>query len=500
MKVYLLGAGPGDPGLVTVKTRHIVEIADVVIYDALVNPDLLSFCKPGAEVIYVGKIAGNHALPQPDINALLIQKARQYPVVARLKGGDPYIFGRGGEEAQALLEAGIPFEEVPGISATIAAPAYAGIPLTHRDMVSQVTLITGHERAEKATSSLNFEALASGRGTLVFVMGMHNLPTITQQLMQAGLAPDTPAALIYRGTTVYQRSLVADLATLADKAKEAKFTNPSVIVIGHVVSLAPQLNWFEQKPLFGHTIVVTRAREQASGIKAQLEELGARVLECPTIRIKALTQPAYMDHLRSYQWTVFTSANGVRIFFEALKARHLDARALGTTKVAAIGSATAKTLESFGILPDLVPPRFVAESLVEAFAQLSEERGSVLLPRASNARDVLPKGLQALGYKVDVLPIYETEPDASGCDAVIRGLQEKTISAISFASSQTVTNFLALVPKDLLLSSQVKLAAIGPITAKTLRDAGLPCHIQPETYTIQALIDALTASLHPQTE
>ena len=295
MKVYLLGAGPGDPGLLTLKARDALAAADVVVYDALANDSLLGHARPDAELIYVGKVAGNHALPQHEINALLVRKAKEGNMVARLKGGDPYIFGRGGEEAEELLAAGVPFEEVPGISSTIAAPAYAGIPLTHRDFASSVTIITGHENPDKPGSVHNWQALARSASTLVFVMGMKNLPDIARNLLDAGLDPRTPAALIYRGTTPRQRSLVATLRELPQAAVDAHFTNPSVIVVGKVASLHDKLNWFEKKPLLGKSIVVTRAREQASGLARSLAGLGAEVIQCPTIEIRALPDYAELD-------------------------------------------------------------------------------------------------------------------------------------------------------------------------------------------------------------
>lgn len=341
MKVYLLGAGPGDPGLLTLKARDALAAADVVVYDALANDSLLGHARPDAELIYVGKVAGNHALPQHEINALLVRKAKEGNIVARLKGGDPYIFGRGGEEAEELLAAGVPFEEVPGISSTIAAPAYAGIPLTHRDFASSVTIITGHENPDKPGSVHNWQALARSASTLVFVMGMKNLPDIARNLLDAGLDPRTPAALIYRGTTPRQRSLVATLRELPQAAVDAHFTNPSVIVVGKVASLHDKLNWFEQKPLLGKSIVVTRAREQASSLARSLSGLGAEVIQCPTIEIRALPDYAELDaavaRLADYGWLIFTSVNGVRHFWQRLEAAGKDSRALGACKVAAIG-------------------------------------------------------------------------------------------------------------------------------------------------------------------
>ena len=322
MKVYLIGAGPGDAGLLTLKGRDALACADVVVYDALANDSLLGHARPDAERIYVGKVAGNHALPQHEINALLVRKAKEGKVVARLKGGDPYIFGRGGEEAEELLAAGVPFEEVPGISSTIAAPAYAGIPLTHRNFASSVTIITGHENPDKPGSVHNWKALAASASTLVFVMGMKNLPDIARHLLDAGMDPDTPAALVYRGTTPYQRSLVATISTLPQAAVDNKFSNPSVIVVGKVCSLHDQLGWFEQRPLYGRSIVVTRAREQASGLAQSLTELGANVIQCPTIEISPLADYSELDaavaRLAEYGWIIFTSVNGVRHFWKRL--------------------------------------------------------------------------------------------------------------------------------------------------------------------------------------
>ncbi|MCR4666002.1 MAG: uroporphyrinogen-III C-methyltransferase [Desulfovibrio sp.] len=500
MKVYLLGAGPGDPDLLTLKAAKILAQADVLVYDALANTRLLALARKDAEVIYVGKVAGNHALPQPKINELLIKKAKEGKVVARLKGGDPYIFGRGGEEAEALVQEHVPFEEVPGITSPIAAAAYAGIPLTHRDMVSSVTIITGHEKEDKEGSKLNWKAFAESGSTLVFVMGMRNLPNISKNLLAAGLAADTPAALIYRGTTPKQRSLVATISTLPERAAAEGFTNPSIIVVGEVVSLHATLNWFESKPLFGKSIVVTRAREQASQLVATLTELGADVIECPTIHIAPLPSTGNLDaairDLARFTAIIFTSQNGVRFFWERLGALGLDSRALGGKFIAAIGPGTAGSLSDKGIKADLVPERFVAESLVESLcARFAGKKPSILIPRAKEARDVLPKGLAEAGFDVHVVPTYETVSDESGVDLVLERLQEDTLSCITFASSSTVTNFLARIPKERVLSSNVKLAAIGPVTAATLEKEGLPCHIRPETYTIDALVQAVTLAL-----
>lgn len=499
MKVFLLGAGPGDPGLLTLKARDALAAADVVVYDALANESLLRHARPDAELIYVGKVAGNHALPQHEINALLVRKAKEGKVVARLKGGDPYIFGRGGEEAEELLAAGVPFEEVPGISSTVAAPAYAGIPLTHRDFASSVTIITGHENPDKAGSAHNWQALARSASTLVFVMGMKNLPRIARNLTAAGLDPHTPAALIYRGTTPQQRSLVATLEKLPQAAVDAQFSNPSIIVVGKVAQLHDALNWFEQKPLFGASVVVTRAREQASGLARSLTELGAEVIQCPTIEIRPLPDYAELDaavaRLANYAWVIFTSVNGVRHFWRRLGKAGLDSRALAGCKAAAIGPATAEELALHGIRPDFVPERYVAEGVLEGL--LAREAGAlagkrILLPRAAKARDVLPRELRKAGAVVDVIAAYETVPTAARKDEVLARIEAGTLSCVTFGSSSTVENFLALIPAAVLKAHpEVRLAAIGPVTAETLRKHGLDCDIQPEEYTIPALVEAL---------
>ena len=497
MKVYLIGAGPGDPGLITLKGRDCLAAADVVVYDALANDALLAHARKDAELIYVGKVAGNHALPQNEINALLVKKAREGKVVARLKGGDPYIFGRGGEEAEELLAAGVPFEEVPGISSTIAAPAYAGIPLTHRNFASSVTIITGHENPDKPGSVHNWKALAASASTLVFVMGMKNLPDIVRNLLDAGMDPQTPAGLVYRGTTTSQRSLVATLESLPQAAVDAHFTNPSVIVVGKVCSLRDSLGWFEKRPLYGRSVVVTRAREQASGLAAQLAGLGADVIQCPTIEISPLPDYAELDaaiaRLAEYGWLIFTSVNGVRWFWNRLEACGRDSRALGACKVAAIGPATAEALEQRGIRPDFIPARYVAEGVVEGLLARGNVAGvRMLLPRAAKAREVLPDELRKAGAVVDVISAYETVPAATRKDEVLERMKAGTLDCVTFGSSSTVENFLSLIPAETLLAHpDVRLAAIGPVTARTLESHGLPCHIMPEEYTIPALVAAL---------
>lgn len=496
MYVYLIGAGPGDPGLLTCKGRQVLSEADVVVYDYLSSDELLALARPDAELIYVGKIAGNHAMKQGDINKLLIAKAKEGKIVARLKGGDPYIFGRGGEEAEELVDAGVPFEEIPGISSSIAAPAYAGIPLTHRAWSSSVTIVTGHEDPNKSSSVLDWHALARSASTLVFLMGMKNLPEIAAKLMESGMPGDTPAALVHWGTTEKQRSLVSTLADVPDAAVREGFANPSIIVVGDVVRLKDKLNWFEKKPLFGRTVVVTRAREQASESAALLASRGARVIQFPTIDIVPMADYSRLDdavrNLSRYGWIVFTSVNGVRFFRERLNAQGLDARALGPVKVAAIGPATAKAVEAMGIRADLVPSSYVAEGVAQAMLELGMKGQRVLLPRAKEARDVLPNALRDAGAEVDVIAAYETVPSDKHREEVMAALEAGTLDCVTFGSSSTVRNFLASIPLETLNKHpEVHFAAIGPVTAETMRSLGLTPDIQPKEFTIPAMVDAV---------
>ncbi len=501
MHVYLIGAGPGDPGLITCKGRQALAEADVVVYDYLAGSGLLAFARPDAELIYVGKKAGAHALPQPEINRLLIARAREGKTVARLKGGDPYIFGRGGEEAEELVDAGIPFEEIPGVSSTVAAPAYAGIPLTHRALASSVTLITGHEDADRADSVHNWDALARSASTLVFVMGMKNLPDIARNLINAGLNPQTPAAVIHWGTTDHQKSVASTLENLPEAAVKAGLANPSVIVVGEVVRLRGKLNWFEQRPLFGRTVVVTRAREQASESVRLFSALGARVLEFPAIAVHPLPDNAELDaalaRLADYAWIVFTSANGARFFGRRLEALGLDARALGGVRVAAIGPATAQAVrEQLGVRADLVPPAYVAESVAQSLVALGVAGQRVLLPRAKEAREVLPDELRKAGAVVDVIPVYETLPDLAHPEHILEELAAGRVDCVTFGSSSTVRHFLGAVPAERLRG--VSLACIGPITAGTLRSYGLEPAITAEEFTVPALVQAVAGHLAPQ--
>ena len=411
--VTLVGAGPGDPGLLTVKGEQVLRRAEVVVYDRLVSPEVLQRIPPEAEKIDVGKESGCHPVPQARINEILREQAQAGKRVVRLKGGDPFLFGRGGEELAGLAEAGVPFEVVPGVTSALAVPAYAGIPLTHRNFSSSVTLITGHENPDKPGSVHNWKALAASANTLVFVMGMKNLPDISRNLIAAGLPADTPAALVHWGTTAKHRSLAATIGTLPEEAVRQGFTNPSVIIVGKVVSLRDRLNWFEHKPLLGRSVVVTRAREQASGLAARLAELGAEVIQFPTIDIKPLDDSAEVDaavrELKGYDWLIFTSANGVKCFWDRLEAQGLDARALSGLQIAAIGPATAQAVRVHGIAPDFVPEAYIAESVAKGLIEKGMDGKKVLLPRAREAREVLPEELRKAGADGIIFGGYHPE-------------------------------------------------------------------------------------------
>ena len=496
-KVYLLGAGPGDPELITLKARRILETADTVVYDYLASPRLLRWCRPDAEILYVGKKGGDHTLPQDRINALLVERAKAGKTVARLKGGDPYVFGRGAEEAEELLDNGIDFEVVPGVTSAVAAPVYAGIPLTHRRYASSVSFITGHEDPSKPGSAHDWEALARGTSTLVLFMGVKNLPEITANLIRAGRSAGTPAALVRWGTTCRQQTLVADLGGIAREAKNRGFKPPSLLVVGEVVRLRERLNWFERRPLLGRGVVVTRSREQASDLVAQLESLGACCFEFPTIDIAPIPDTsavtASVSRLREFDWLVFTSVNGVRMFWDVLEKMGLDARALAGLRVAAIGTATAQGLAQRGIIADFVPEKYVAEDVLQGLLARGAASKSILIPRALQAREVLPEELRKAGAQVEVLPVYQTLPAEAGAEDLLVALDNGEIHYVTFTSSSTVANFLAMIPSQRFAGYRpgLRLACIGPITARTLAEHGFVSDIQPEEYTIPGLVDAL---------
>lgn len=493
-KVYLVGAGPGDPGLITVKGRELLEKAEVVVYDYLANPVLLKFCPQEAEFIYVGKKGGEHTLSQEEINRLLVEKAREGKVVIRLKGGDPFLFGRGGEEIEELVRAGIPFEIVPGITSAIAVPAYAGIPVTHRDYTSTLAIVTGHEAEGKEESKIDFKALAK-MGTLVFLMGVKNLPHIVKNLVDAGKAPETPCAIIQWGTTPKQKTVTGTLSDIAFRAKEAGITAPAIVIVGEVVKLRELFNWYERKPLFGKRVLITRTREQASKLRRALEEFGAEVIEIPTIEVKpienALTKEV-LEKLPQYDWLVFTSENGIKFFFKALLEKDLDLRALGNTRLAVIGPATKEALILRGIKPDLMPEKdYTQEGLAEAFQKIDLSGKKVLIVRAKVARDVLPESLRRLGAQVEILPIYETiKPQGVGKD--LSQAFEKGIDLLTFTSSSTVENFFQILKENnMKIPEGTLIASIGPITTRTLKDFGYIPQIEAEEYTIPGLVSAI---------
>jgi uroporphyrinogen III methyltransferase/synthase len=502
--VYLIGAGPGDPGLMTVRGMECLAQADVVVYDYLANPRFLAGAREDAELIYVGKKGFTQHVTQEEINALIVAKAQENggQTVARLKGGDPFIFGRGGEEALALVDADIAFEIVPGVSSGYAAPAYAGIPVTHRGVTTDVAFVTGHEDPTKETSDVKWDKLATAVGTICFFMGIKNLPEISARLIEHGRSPETPVALVRWGTTPRQETLTGSLADIADKAAEAGFKAPAITVVGEVVALREQLTWFETKPLFGRTIVVTRSRAQASDLSVRLVDLGAEVLEFPVIRV---TDPDSWDavddsvrNLEVYDWVVFTSVNGVERFFGRMEENDADARQLAGCRIAAIGPATAARCMEHGIRPDYVPAEYRAEGVLEGFCERGVVEGSrILIPRALEAREVLPDTLRERGAMVDVVPVYQTVL-GQGEPSVVQRLAEGTIDSVTFTSSSTVKNFFQLaeegLPEGMSVAESMRdvlTASIGPITSDTARDKGLVVGVEAQEYTIPGLVQAI---------
>ncbi|MDN5361652.1 MAG: uroporphyrinogen methyltransferase / synthase [Moorella sp. (in: firmicutes)] len=496
-KVYLVGAGPGDAGLLTIKGRECLARAEVVVYDRLLNPALLAFAPPGAERIYVGKAPDRHALTQDEINELLVSLGRRGKQVVRLKGGDPFVFGRGGEEALALRAAGIPIEVVPGVTAAVAVPAYAGIPVTHRGLASTVAFITGNEDPRKENSAINWEGLARAVDTLVFLMGMANLPHIVARLLACGRSPDTPVALIRWGTRAEQETLTATLADIEGRAQEAGFSNPAIIVVGQVVSLRANLAWLEDKPLFGRRVVVTRPRAQAGGLSRCLAELGAEVLTCPVISTEppADWQPldAALEALQELDWIIFTSANGVRYFWQRLLEKCRDVRSLAGVKIAAIGPATSRALQERGIRADWQPEEYVAEAVAAGLGPLL--RGQrVLLPRADIARPFLAADLRRQGAKATEVTAYRTVKVQEDAGYLKEMLSGGKVAAVTFTSSSTVRAFLELLgegARDLLTG--VDVFCIGPVTAATAREAGLKVTATAAKYTEEGLAQAIAA-------
>ncbi len=478
--VHLVGAGPGDPGLLTVRAVELIAAADVILYDRLIPPEALAHARPGAEVVYVGKQGEGPQFPQDDTHRLLLEHARAGRRVVRLKGGDPFVFGRGGEEALVLQEAGIPFEVVPGVTAGIAAPAYAGIPVTHRDVASGVAFVTGHEDPDKPESAIDWEALAAFPGTLVFYMGVRALPRIAERLVAGGRPPSQPVAVVENGTLAGQRTLLATLADVADRAREDGIRAPAITVVGDVCALREQLAWLEHRPLHGRTVAVTRARAQASALAARLRSLGAKVIEAPAIRIEPLDTP--LPAMNGYDLVCVTSPNGAELLLDRLR----DARELAGRTVAAIGPGTAAALRARGVEADVVPERAVAEGLVEALADVPAER--VLVARAEEGRDVLPDALRARGAQVDLLPLYRT---------VAEPLDDETRTAAAgadyllFTSASSVRFFAEAAGNGAL--DGPRLASIGPATSAALREHGAEPHLEADPHTPDGLVAALLA-------
>ncbi|MDN5345064.1 MAG: uroporphyrinogen methyltransferase / synthase [Clostridia bacterium] len=494
-KVYLVGAGPGDAGLLTIKGQECLARAEVVVYDRLINPVLLDYAPKESEKIYVGKAPHRHALSQEEINALLVNLARQGKRVVRLKGGDPFVFGRGGEEALALRGQDIPYEVVPGVTAAIAVPAYAGIPVTHRGLASTVAFITGNEDPDKEHSAINWEGLARAVDTLVFLMGMANLAPIVDRLLALGRPPDTPVALIRWGTRAEQETLVGTLASIKGQAQAAGFSNPAIIVVGQVVALRSALAWLEDKPLFSRRIVVTRPQGRAANIARRLTELGAEVLAFPAITLKPPADwaplDAALDTVQEYDWLIFTSASAVHYFCWRLQARRRDIRTLTGIKIAAIGPATARALEERGLFPAWQPDEYVAEALAAGLGP-SLQGQRVLLPRADIARPFLAEDLRRRGAEVKEVTVYRTVSGAGEVAPLQQLLAAGRVTAVTFTSSSTVRSLLAALGGGALtLLQRVDIFCIGPITAATAREAGLTVTATAGEYTEEGLIQVI---------
>jgi uroporphyrinogen III methyltransferase/synthase len=494
--VYLVGAGPGDYKLISVKALEYIQSADTIVYDRLADDRLLATARPDVELIYVGKASSDHTMRQEDINQLLVDKAKEGKQVVRLKGGDPFVFGRGGEEALTLVENQISFEIVPGITSAISVPAYAGIPVTHRGIATSFAVITGHEDPTKAESTIKWSHLAAAVDTLVFLMGVENLPHITTKLIENGRSADTPAAVIRWGTKPEQRVLVTTVGQAAADVEKHGIKAPAIFIVGDVVTLREQLAWFDQRLLFGKTALVTRSREQASALTSQLERLGAQCIEAPAIKL--IPPESYseldeaVDKLAAYQWIIFTSANGVEHFFARLYDRKKDSRVLGNARIAAIGAQTAAKLKEYGILADIVPLEFRAEGIIAAMTGRIEPGMSVLIPRALVARDILPEKLREMGAHVDVVPVYRTITGETDGEVLAEKLKTGEIDLVTFTSSSTVTNLLALLgSRGAELLKNAKIACIGPITAGTCLEHGVKPDVIADEYTIHGMVEAI---------
>jgi uroporphyrinogen III methyltransferase/synthase len=485
---YLVGAGPGDPLLLTLKGRDCIERADVIIYDYLCNPELLRWARPDVEKIYAGKKAGAHTLKQDEINALIVEGTRRGKTVTRLKGGDPFLFGRGGEEAESLVEADCRFEIVPGVTSAIGGAAYAGIPVTHRSHNTMLTIFTGHEDPTKTETSLDYKAIASAPGTKVMLMGIERLATITEGLVEAGMASTTPIALVRWATTGRQQTITGMVSDIAAKAEAAAFKAPAVAIFGDVVSLRKELNWFESRPLFGKRIAITRTRQQAGDLINRLRDLGADAYEMPTIQIEEAPNKREFYELvaycHTYEWIIFTSPNGVDAFFKAFYELYKDARSLGGARIAAIGPATAEKVRSYRLEVDVQPEKYVAEEIVKALEkETSLDNVKILLARAEGARDVLPKELDRLGAIVDEAIAYRTVPVTQ--DDGIERYRAEGADMVTFTSSSTAENFHAL---NLPNPDGVHFASIGPVTSQTMRELNMPVDLEAEIHDIPGIV------------
>lgn len=483
-KVYLVGAGPGDIELLTLKAKRLIEQADVIVYDRLADEKILNF-NTTAKKIYVGKSPGQHTMKQDEISKLLIDLSFKYEKIIRLKGGDPFVFGRGGEEALLLAENKIDFEIVPGVTSAIAVPSYAGIPVTHRGLAKNFAVITGHEMNDE--SNIKWDKLSTGIDTLIFLMSVANLTEITKKLIDNGRDRLTPAAIIHQGTKSQQKILISTLEKIAEEVKREKIIAPSIFIVGEVVRLREKLKWFDVKPLFNKKILVTRTRSQASKLCEQLKEFGAECLEIPAIKIieptdKYLAVDKAIDRLKEFDFVIFTSENGVKEFFKRMQIKNLDARSLSNSKIAVIGSETAAELNRHGIIADFIPKEFRAEAIIEMIESLVENK-KILIPRAEVARSILPDALKELNAVVEVVPVYKTIP------AIDKPIDLNGVDLITFTSSSTVINFINAVNIESI--KKIKTAAIGPITAATLKNFGIDADIIAEEYTINGLVKAI---------
>ena len=497
--VYLVGAGPGDPGLLTLRGQELLAACDAVVVDALANAELLRHARSDVEVHHAGKRAGEHSATQAEINALLVRLAREGKAVVRLKGGDPFVFGRGGEECEALREAGVAYEVVPGVTSAVAAPAAAGIPVTHRDWAGHVTIVTGHER-DGEEGRIDYAPLAAllPEGTLVFLMGARTLPRIVQGLIDGGADPATPAAAVQWGTEPRQRTCTAALAGIAGAVSAAGMGSPMVTVVGRVAGLHEKLQWFERRPLHGRRVVVTRARAQASGFLERLRRMGADAVEIPVIAVEPAAEQRDLDAAvarlgeAQVDWAVFTSANAVDLVWAAVERAGRDARSFAGVRLVAIGPETAAALARRGLRTDLVPAEYVAEAVAEAMLDAGVAGARIWLPRAAMARDVLPDRLREAGAEVDVLPLYRTVLPAEARATLHAELDRGPVDAVTFTSSSTVQHFLQALDGRAFPAGAVA-ACIGPVTARTAEAAGLPIGVVAAEYTTAGLAAALAA-------